>query len=859
MAEEIRRSGRANKGHHTKNADALDEPALPAQKAKPKPKAEKKGQGQPQPSRSQSAQTPENDEEEEAIIRCVCGDQRDIRGRQMICCDQCEAWQHNQCLDLPEGNYWDNKSYYCEQCHPEDHVELLAAMERGEKPWNRKNKKKKAKSRPSDVKAEAKKEKPTPPPSQLSTPAPVPPPAQTSANTTPSAPAPITVPLAAPQDTSSGQAKPIKKDTPKSQPQSPLGEKRRHESAAEKDASSKKRRKSGAPPAEKPSTATGIEALPAKQKPAVEKLRDIIGTGIDSAAASRGYKIPDGESSASIATRFALEIYHALLTLGDPEKPDSPCAVQFRRILSNAKSNTILTDRLLSGSLSADELATMSAEEMASEEKQKEYAALREANEKQMVLTEETGPRLRKTHKGEEVVGGDEAPTHDEFRAPPRREREDENEGRSPQPQSPARDGHAEVELPEEIGQPAPIAVNTSAAPADGVRRPSTNFDINSVFDKVRSPQADQQGFLPRRQSSLRAQETPRQGPGDDADIDRLLKDEDNDVAMGEYKSDPDLVWRGRVQMQQMDTFEAVGRFVAGGDFGQVVPWESLLSSSLPIHGRVEGQKGDEWIRSLALSGNHDVSILQLVPTTAEGRTVLDAIYAYFHPRGRWGVIPVGENEVLRDLYLVPLEPGAGNLPPFLDMLEYCTIETPRKEPLVLLALVAKLPGTTAAPPQANAFEQNTPSAQGNHAVQPPNGPPNGPSPSPLANPHTPQYSPMNTAFPPNPAFHNGNNFLPPQPPPHNGHVQPYPQSQQGAQIPPAPWPVPPTPMAVDILGPYLNAPTIVKMLEVSQGGATMDESSLLNLRSIMEKVPDSRHDFEVFQRQVATLKGDGS
>lgn len=178
--EEIRRSGRANKGHHTKNNDALDEPSPVAPKpakSTPKPekiekheKIEKKAPEPPMKSktkgqavRAQSTQSGDQDEEEEdALIRCVCGDQRDIRGRQMICCDTCEAWQHNKCLGLPEGDFWDGKDYYCEQCKPQDHQELLAAMARGEKPWARK-KGSKPKPRPSDVKQETASEKATTP------------------------------------------------------------------------------------------------------------------------------------------------------------------------------------------------------------------------------------------------------------------------------------------------------------------------------------------------------------------------------------------------------------------------------------------------------------------------------------------------------------------------------------------------------------------------------------------------------------------------------------------------------------------------------------------------------------------------
>src|SRR6266576_891735 len=72
FADEPRRSGRANKGHHTKNQDPLEELA-------PKRPAKGKASGKAQAARSQSAQT-ENEGEDDAVIRCVCGVQRDIKG-----------------------------------------------------------------------------------------------------------------------------------------------------------------------------------------------------------------------------------------------------------------------------------------------------------------------------------------------------------------------------------------------------------------------------------------------------------------------------------------------------------------------------------------------------------------------------------------------------------------------------------------------------------------------------------------------------------------------------------------------------------------------------------------------------------
>ncbi|KAH7069825.1 SPOC domain-containing protein [Paraphoma chrysanthemicola] len=839
MTDETRRSGRANKGQHTKNLDLAEEATTP--KPVTQPKAGKKGQpkGKGDVGRAQSSQSADqdDDEEEDAIIRCVCGDQRDIRGRQMICCDKCEAWQHNKCLGLPEGDYWEGKSYYCEQCNPQDHQELLAAMARGEKPWARK-KGSKPKPRPSDVKQD---EKPkTPQPTAEDTPP------QSSAPPV-QAPTPTPAPLAVEtSDASNGQpeAKGIK-----SQPQSPVGEKRRHEVPAEKANASKKRRKSSqhqektAP--QTTSSVSDIDALPPTQKPFAEKLRDVLAPLINTASDARGYRIPDGETAKSLASRLALSVNVAAAShYGDPEGGDSAFSQRLRAIMFNVKKNAILVDRMLSGSLKPQELATMPTEEMASEDKQREFAAMREAAEKQMILTEETGPRLRKTHKGEEIVGDDNLDSH-EFRQPEQREKESASEDVSMQ--SPV--GHRPPESPADATH-GPLSLDTSATPTDSARRPSTNFDIHSVFDKVKSPQHDQQTFLLRRQSSMQMQEKP-QTAVDDADVDRLLKDEDNDVDMAGYSSDPTVCWQGSINMQSMQPFDAVARFVAGGDFGQVVPWEKLISNVVSVQGRIESAKGDDYIRGIGHSESFDVAVLALSPVTNEAREVMDQFYTYFHSRGRWGVVPVENsgNGIMRDLYIIPIEAGGSNLPSFIDMLEYCTIETPRKEHMVLLALVAKLPEVKPEVPQTEHFErypaQEVGAEQIAQPAPPTNGPPhNGPSPSPVNNPHGPQYSPMAASFPPpHPQGQYGNPFSQ-TPPVGNGPHHPLPP----ANIPPHHQ----IPKAVEILGPYIDAPVIMSILvDNLSKNQVVSELQMANLRHIVEENPDARTNFSVLTEHL--------
>ena len=847
--EDIRRSGRANKGHHTKNQDVLDEPS-PASKPKTQPpKAGKKAQppgknqAKGQAARAQSTQSAEQEEEEEeedAIIRCVCGDQRDIRGRQMICCDICAAWQHNKCLNLPEGDFWEGKDYYCEQCKPEQHQDLLAAMARGEKPWARK-KGSKQKARPSDVKQEGTSEK-AGTPQESATPSQADPAAQTSTPT----PAPIPE-----HEASNGHAdqkvrlvsisKPTLADSTlqqgnKSQPQSPLGEKRRHEPTAEKANASKKRRKSGHPESKAASQATPvgeIDALPQNQKALAEKLRDTLTPLITAASDARGYRIPDGETAKSISTRLTLQISHAAFNqYGEPTGADSPYFAKLRTIMFNVRKNTVLVDQLLSGSLQAPEFVGMEAEEMASEDKQREYAAMREAAEKQMILTEEAGPRMRKTHKGEELVGEDNYDNHD-FKQPNLRERESVDETAM---QSPI--GNRPPESPADAARD-PLSVDTTGAQTDSARRPSTNFDINSVFDKVRSPQHDQQTFIQRRQNSMQMHDKP-QAAVDDADVDRLLKDEDNDVEMSGYSSDPTVCWQGSISMQSMESFDAVGRFVAGGDFGQVVPWEKLLTNSLSVQGRIESARGDDYIRGIGHTESHEVAILAVSPVSTEGRVIMDHLYNYFHSRGRWGVVPVDNlgNDIMRDLYIIPIEAGGSNLPPFIDMLEYCTIETPRKEHMLLLALIAKLPEVKPQLPATQHFEryptQEIAAGQVAQPITTTHAPTNGPSPSPVTNPHGPQFSPVGAGFP---AGQYGNPFAPP--PANNGQPQPI--------IPANAPPHHQIPRALEILGPYIDAPVIITILgsSLSQNQA-VSELQMTNLRHIVENIPEARSDLSV-------------
>ncbi|KAG6861089.1 hypothetical protein C0995_004026 [Termitomyces sp. Mi166 len=68
------------------------------------------------------------EDEEQGITRCVCGstgeDDPDA-GEFMVQCETCKVWQHGLCMGFESEDQLYDDDYYCEECKPELHVDLL--------------------------------------------------------------------------------------------------------------------------------------------------------------------------------------------------------------------------------------------------------------------------------------------------------------------------------------------------------------------------------------------------------------------------------------------------------------------------------------------------------------------------------------------------------------------------------------------------------------------------------------------------------------------------------------------------------------------------------------------------------------
>ena len=593
--------------------------------------------------------------------------------------------------------------YFCEQCRPEDHKELLDAIAKGERPWEevarrreeaRKAKKKKggkkgrkSGGRPSEVQSEVSQEVDTTQPNEVASPAPP----------------------------ASGQKRKLD-DTPTRN----VDNKKARSASASVKASSPPVSKNGA--GRKSSMASAIPQTPpvtnadqltnTGRKSAAKALIKLFTDQAKAAQKAGSYNPPQGQTAVSIGNTIGLAVEHAMFaSLSGPDELSEHYKTQLRTILHNVKSNTTLRDRVLGEDLLPHALAVMSAEDMASEEQQQRDAAIKKEAEKQHMIIHEQGPRIRRTHKGDEFV--DEArqvATEPMYPVAPSRRRESHDQETS-EPRSPSQINSDEAEK-QSVSQVSrkPPAIDTQAhRPSTSTdRRSSSNFNIQEVWSSVGSPDQDRPHF-----PAVAHRPVPQEpGPGaqPDAEIDELLKDEDNESEPYSPKDDPqdsDIVWNGRIDMEPIAGFRGTARFTAGSStIGMQLGWENLIPRDISINGRIDTKRADIYLCGLRYSTTTDVVVLSVRPPDHPAeRESFDKLFSYFKERDRYGVGAKHALSAVKDTYVMPIESGATNdqKPEFLQLLDNDNIPSPNPERLLLVVFVVRFSELSQTPASAAA------------------------------------------------------------------------------------------------------------------------------------------------------------
>ena len=539
-----------------------------------------------------------------------------------------------------------------------------------------------------------------------------------------------------------------------------------------------------------------------------------------SAVKAGSFALPRDTTADAHGTRIGLLVEHAMYHVqsGGSGVASQAYKEQLRAITFNLKKNPTLTTSVLTSQTTPHALAAMDAKDMASEEQQAKDAAIMKEMERQhsMVEQQETGPRIRRTHKGDEYVDEESAArshpaSTSATRAPPRTEQD----VKSPEIKSPIQASRRQpsVTIPR--------------------RQSSANFDINRVYSTVQTNQDGEQRFgeLPTQPSGGPVREPVAPGAGADADIDALLKDEDADSEPYSPKdyadADDGTVWRGVINGAGLGRFATSARYAAGArpeDKTLKTTWTDLLPHEIGINGRIQPAKADEYLCGLEFSNSSDMLVIWMSePPHEPDSSGFNKFFTYFKSKERFGVGAQHHQPALKDIYFIPMNAGE-EMPTFVKKLDGDFPDFAQEQGL-LVPLVVKnteLPHGGVLSP--------TVGGSGGPATQSPLV--GGPGPS-MQTPITPQYAhsphPPYGAPPTNgmphhtqPQFDNQpptQQFSSPPPPytslPQPTAPHPLPHAPHQSSIPNAPTSQAPASLAASrILGPQLaSAPAVLDLI----------------------------------------------
>jgi hypothetical protein len=408
--------------------------------------------------------------------------------------------------------------------------------------------------------------------------------------------------------------------------------------------------------------------------------------------------------------KIALEIEQALYdelaakdgTAKKPKDVGSKYRDKFRSISFNLRDakNANLRNRVATGELSGEELVRMSNEDMSNPELQKLAQSVRKESIRESVLkVEEQGPRIRKTHKGEEFIDMDEEHGNngDEQYTPI-----------AHTPPSTSNDGAATTN---EQTTTTTTTTNTTTTTTNNNNNDATRMYNMTVLhyddhddDEVRELHLE-----------------------DDDELDKIVNDKKDEVGEEEKKDDASSLkefWTGEVSFTGITRFTGLGYHVHCNDpnFNGTSSWGQAFDMSQPliIDGRLDKTRADPYLQTVSSS---KIMAYMLISPGQESETKeYETMFEYFHSRGKYGVIVKHQGYTnVKDAYLVPIGPQ-DTLPTYMsEEAQQLLRRYQSRGKNIVLGLFVINPTTNIHPPSAPPPPPPPPASASAPAPAPPN------------------------------------------------------------------------------------------------------------------------------------------
>lgn len=337
---------------------------------------------------------------------------------------------------------------------------------------------------------------------------------------------------------------------------------------------------------------------------------------------------------------------------------------KIRSIQFNLRKNDALADEVLRGGINPTRLAEMSTDEMANKELKEYMARVRIQAEINVTLVTTDEPRIRKTHKGEELVEplreSSRSPKPEAILFPSAIEKDASNE-----PEEVRRGQQLTAQDFKNINVIRPATppgfwnsgTNSSSEISNSPNRGktlSTLFGLNLAQNNLYSSE-DSDGYSPplcvagdenilTRQSQIVKSSSPLNI------FDSSWEDQMATTSVAEER------WVGRIEMKGIEGICTAGELMGGPESICGASWSTILDEILHVDLDVSPGVANSHLKDLCTSNSTSVMVVRLNPMDIADGTGWTELFDYFRGIGRYGVIGKNYLGCINAMYLIFLE-----------------------------------------------------------------------------------------------------------------------------------------------------------------------------------------------------------
>lgn len=336
--------------------------------------------------------------------------------------------------------------------------------------------------------------------------------------------------------------------------------------------------------------------------------------------------------------------------------------------------NPDLHKRIVTGELTPDEFVTLSRDELMNPALKEMAEAVRAESIRNSILVVDDGPRIRRTHKGEEYIDN----------AFEEQQKQDWKEEAKPES---SRESTADKEQKSSNGErdsarnsPIMMAPQEPILPSLSTDTADSNIDYNdygdnSQQDNVEIDDGVDLDEILNSESKRKTGETKMEEQEDDAEYDPFYVPSGSESkSRSPPPSEDVVVYTGQVMMPTVAEFPGTAVHLSGPKgFNPYVSWSRVIDAMAPlsIEGRLDRSRAAKYLQAVGQS--KDIISFVLRSDEGENASQFNKLFNYFTQKEKYGVIvrprslysTHGPQMMAKDAYLIPLKEG-DDIPDYL-------------------------------------------------------------------------------------------------------------------------------------------------------------------------------------------------